>query len=130
MQSTTAADYAINHWHRHETDAEHAIRVENAEVEATALFNEATVHHRGLYSAKITVLTGLKGPRYDRKRAEALRQFQVDTAEARELFLLTCDALMRDGEIPEDIDIAWTRLIDPERAEKLWPVDEAIVRAA
>jgi hypothetical protein len=113
-------DYAINHWRRHESEAEHAFRVMRAEEDAQSLFASATVRQKQAYDAVMADLRGLRAPRYDRTRAAALRVWRDTTQDARTLYFRTCDTLMRSGEIPEELDRAWTRLVDPERARMLW----------
>lgn len=81
-----SSDYACSHWLSHETDAEHAERVANAEQQAIKLASEA---HRAWRMI------------CDREPDEPTRN------EMARLFDITCDELMRDGEISEAIYQAW-----------------------
>lgn len=118
-------DYALNHWLPHESDAEHALRVESAEEHANDLFRQATVDQSATYHSVLADIRHLSGPRYDRAREAAKRVWRESTQEARNLFNSTADALMATGEVSEELDREWTRLISPARATECWPDDLA-----
>lgn len=105
-----ATEYARNHWRRFESDAEHAERVEAAEAEAGRYFDEVTKAQKAAYTLAMSDLRGLSGPRYDRARAAARAAWEASTEQARELFYITADEVMRDGEVSEATAALWDAL--------------------
>ncbi|WP_454618351.1 hypothetical protein [Bradyrhizobium cenepequi] len=106
------ADYALNHWRRFETPQEHAERVEAAEREAGRYFTAATAPQLQAYHDTMEFLRPYRGPVWDRRRAAAQAKWDQSTAGARELFNITADEIMRDGEVSEATSLAWDVLID------------------
>lgn len=107
---TDFQNYALNHWGKHETDAEHAERVESVERQASWFFEQATKPQRAAYNEAMAGLRGLHAPKYDRLREAAKARWERSTAEASELFYRTADALMRDGEVSESLSAEWDAL--------------------
>lgn len=105
------SDWRKDHWLRFETDAEHADRVENAEREARWYFNQATHEPAERYRDAMAYLAPLRGPFWERKRADALRLWRESTKEAAALFEQTAEEVMRDGEVSEATGDKWDMLI-------------------
>lgn len=105
-----ATEYAKNHWRRNESDVDHAERVEAAETEAGRYFDDATKVQKAAYTLAMNDLRGLSGPRYDRARAAAKAAWDASTEQARELFYVTADEIMRDGEVSEATSALWDAL--------------------
>lgn len=98
---------------------------ERAEEEARDLINRA---YDAIGRRKIDALASVaegSAPFAIRLRAAIRRDADTQTALARELWDQTVSELLADGEMSEATDKAWTRLIDPARAEKLWPTMQA-----
>jgi len=110
---TNPADYAINHWRRYETDDEHATRVAAAEEESSWYFARATARQKAAYDEAMADLRGLDAPRYDRAHKEARRVWDETTVEARALFNITADEIMREDEVSEDTNARWNALMRP-----------------
>lgn len=94
---------------------------EKAEEEARDLINRA---YDAIGRRKIDALASVaegSAPLAIRLRAAIRRDAETQTALARELWDATVADLLADGEISEALDRKWTSLIDPARAEKLWP---------
>ena len=105
-------DYALNHWLRYESDAEHAARVEAAEREATWHFDRATVRQKQVYREAVDAAVKLHGHGSMAHEATlnlAKAQWDRDTAAARDLFYRTCDELMT-GEVSEARSLEWDAL--------------------
>jgi hypothetical protein len=105
-----ATEYAKNHWRRFESNFEHAERVDAAEAEAGRYFDDATKVQKAAYTLAMNDLRGLSGPRYDRARAAAKAAWTASTEKARELFYITADEIMRDGEVSEETSALWDAL--------------------
>ena len=109
-KQNSAAEYAKNHWRRFESNAEHDERVEAADAEAGRYFDDATKVQKAAYTLAISDLRGLSGPRYERARADARAAWDASTEQARELFYITADEIMRDGEVSEETGALWDAL--------------------
>ncbi|MGJ5032288.1 hypothetical protein ACQR1I_36000 [Bradyrhizobium sp. HKCCYLS2038] len=114
---TASADYARNHWRRYEGAQEHADRVESAEENAFWYFAQATAPQLEIWQAAMNAAAKFQGNAFYDKRAADIRaaadaEWQSTTAAARDLFNITADELMRDGEISDATSLAWDVLID------------------
>lgn len=122
MPTTAATDlnhpsqYAKNHWRHHESSEDHADRVERAEQEAGRYFAGATVRQKAAYDAALSGLRGLHGPRYERARIAAKAVWARSTADARDLYEISADEIMRDGELSEETANLWDDLEAREAA--------------
>jgi hypothetical protein len=110
------AQYALNHWRRFESSQDHAERVERAEQSAGWYFEQATKRQKAAHDLAMADLRGLDAPRYDRARAAAKAVWHRSTEEARDLYHLTCDEIMRDGEMSETTGAEWDALCAREAA--------------
>ena len=126
-QTHNPADYAICHWEPGETNAEHAERVEKAEVYADSLFEKA---HSAIIARRDEALAGVllgNAPSDIRVRAMIRREAATQIQLAENLTTLTADHHMRTGDdVSDELDRQWTRLIDPARAEVLWPTQRVV----
>ncbi len=113
---TDPADYARNHWRQFESNEEHAERVEAAEATAGRYFASVTEAQRQTFTDTMAFLRAFSGPVWDRRRAAAKATWEQTTAGARELFSITADEIMRDGEVSEATSLAWDVLA--EQAEQ------------
>lgn len=105
-------DYAKRHWRKFETNAEHDERVEQAEQEAGLYFERATFSQKAVHAARLEYIRPWKdSPLWERQRDAATRLWEETTSAARELFYRTCDEIMRDGEISEELSLEWDALI-------------------
>jgi hypothetical protein len=130
---TIPLDWAKDHWIKFESDAEHAERVERCEEEAGRYFTWATEPQRAAYDGAMAALGGLTGPAYERGRDAAKQAWRRSTAEAADLFVITCDELMRSGEVSEALGAEWDALKarrHPARARRSVPLTELIGSAA
>lgn len=106
------ADYARNHWRKFESPEDHARRVEAAEREAGSYFAAATKPQQAAYHATTALLGRYSGEAWDRRRDYARAVWNETTAGARELFEITADEIMRDGEMSDATCLAWDVLTD------------------
>ncbi|KYK44524.1 hypothetical protein A1D31_14085 [Bradyrhizobium liaoningense] len=113
---TDPADYAFHHWRKFETTQEHTERVEAAEATAGRYFASATAKPLQAFHDAMAFLRPFRGPVWDRRRAAAQAAWEQATAGARELFNITADEIMRDGEVSEATSLAWDVLA--EQAER------------
>lgn len=113
---TDPADYAFHHWRQYESQQEHAERVEAAEETAGRYFASVTAKQRQTFTDTMAFLRAFSGPMWDRRRAAAKATWEQSTAGARELFNITADEIMRDGEVSEETSLAWDVLA--EQAEQ------------
>lgn len=111
-------EYALHHWGRYETDADHAARVESAEDQAGWFFAQATKPQRAAYNEAMAGLRLLSGPRYERMREAAKARWTRSTVEASDLFFRTADCLMRDGEVSEALSAEWDALCAKQQARE------------
>lgn len=114
MSATPAdpADYARNHWRKFESQEDHTARVEAAEREAGRYFAAATKPQLAAYRATMEFLHSFRGPIWNRRRDDAKAVWNETTAGARDLFNITADEIMRDGEMSEATALAWDVLAD------------------
>lgn len=99
---------AKSHWRDHESDCEHADRVETCANEANIAYAKACAGPLAVYHQAMADIRPYSGsPRWDRLRAAASRIYQSQTAAAYELFLREFEELMRDGETSEATSFAW-----------------------
>lgn len=115
------ADYARNHWRKFESPEDHALRVEAAEREAGRYFASATMQQLDTFNKSMAFLRPFRGPTWDRRRAYAQAVWNETTAGARELFEITADEIMRDGEISEATALAWD-VLDEMAAQASQPL--------
>lgn len=115
---TDPRDYALNHFGKYETDADHAARVESAEDQAGWYFAQATKPQKAAYDEAMAGLRLLSGPRYERMRAAAKARWTRSTVEASELFFRTADEIMRDGEVSEALSAEWSALCAKQQARE------------
>jgi hypothetical protein len=104
------ADWSKDFWKARETESEHAERVEAAAREARWYHERATKAQTDLYHAKLADLAPYRGPLFERKRAQALRDWREATKPAAELFEKTCIEIMATGEVSEATGYAWELL--------------------
>ncbi|WP_029581985.1 hypothetical protein [Bradyrhizobium sp. URHD0069] len=109
-QPATKPDWRKDHWRQYESPADHAERVERAEETAGRYFEMATVRQKAAYDLAMADLRGLDAPRYTRARAAANAEWARSTAEAADLFQITCDEIMVHAEVPEEIAALWDDL--------------------
>ena len=117
-------DYALNHWNRYESDAEHAARVEAAEREATWHFDRATVRQKQVYREAVAAAVKLHGHGSMAHEATlnlAKAQWDRDTAAARDLFYRTADCLMATGEVSESLSLEWDALHAVQQDTRAFP---------
>ena len=108
---------AKSHWRKYETDSEHAERVEDCLKEARKSFDAATKPQLAAHRQEMADISPYKGsPKWDRLKSEADHQWDETTVQARELFLLSFEDLLRDGEISEETNNAWDALQAPSIA--------------
>ena len=101
-----------------DSDVPHAEWVEKIEREAKWFFERSTGPQRAVYHQALRdQMPYLRCPKAERARADALRKFRADTADAAALFEETCIELARDGEVSEAMSERWTELMKPQMAE-------------
>lgn len=111
----SAANWEDSFWRQHETDAEHAARVEQVKDEAGWYFAQATKRQTAEHRQQLKDIEPYKGsPRWKRLQHMAQVYWHQGTAEARELCDRTCACLMEHGEVSEELDNEWTALIQRE----------------
>lgn len=103
-------DWTRDYWREGETDSEHAERVEAAIKEARWYFDDRTRLHLERYEQTIYDLAPYRGPMWERKRADALRKYRADTAEAASLFEHTAREIMQTGEVSPETGDKWSAL--------------------
>jgi hypothetical protein len=101
-----------DHWHQFESPSEHDERADAAEDAATRFFDMATAGQRGAYRAAVEGLAGWNTPFDNRAREAALARWYASTAEARKLFEIAFEDLMRDSEVSEVTAALWNALPD------------------
>lgn len=111
------AAYAKSHWLRHETDAEHAERVESAEREAGWYFTRATAPQKAAYDAAMAAIRGLPEPAWSQRKLIADAAWARDTVEAAALFNVSADEVMAAGEVSEETGAKWDALIAVQVAQ-------------
>lgn len=99
-----------DHWRKFESYAEHAERVTAAEETVGRYFTIATGAQKEAYRQAVAAVGGLYTPRADRTRDAAMAIWHDTTREARELFALTLNEIMRDGEASETTLALWDAL--------------------
>jgi hypothetical protein len=107
---------AKDHWRPYESNAEHAERVANAEVEAQELFDRSTEIQSAVLASEMRDTEILRGLLGHRAHDCALWRWYASTQKARELMARTFDDLMRDGEVSEETGELWDAL-DAKQAE-------------
>lgn len=85
-------------------------RIEAAEETAGRYFVGSTKEQHAVFNRRMADLRGLTGPRYDRAREAAKREFHATTAAARELCEETFAAILEHGEVPEELSYKWDLL--------------------
>lgn len=105
-------DYAKNYWRKFESDIEHQERVQNAEDAAAELFRSACAAQLKERDDALAFWWGDQTAVANRKRDQIRAQFKADTQEASDLFLVTCNEIMRDGEMSEATSLAWDALME------------------
>jgi len=111
-------DYAKNYWRKFESDIEHQERVEHAEEEATWSYRRAVAPQMKERDDALAFLWGDQTTVANRRRDAIRAKFKADTQEAHDLFIVTCNELMRDGEVSEQTSLAWDALIEAQQISK------------
>lgn len=114
MTRTVNHAWAKDHWRDHESNEDHADRVERAEHSAGWYFQQATTRQKAAYNRAMADLRGLDAPRYLRARQALSATWARDTTEASDLYTVTCDAIMKHGEVPEELSSEWDSLLARE----------------
>jgi hypothetical protein len=99
-----------DHWRQYETAFEHDERADACESSAYLYFRRATEGQQAAYQRALADVMGDYSPRANRARYAAERRWVETTAEARALFAETFEALMRDGEVSEELAASWDAL--------------------
>ncbi len=101
-------EIAKSYWREHESDDEHAERVEAATNVANVAYARACAVPLEIHRKAMEVARPLKGtPAWDRARADATAIYKRSTARAYKLFLIEFAEIMRDGETSEETSAAW-----------------------
>ena len=96
-----------------DSDVPHAEWVEKIVSGARWYFDLVTGPQRVAYHQALRdQMPYLRSPKAERARADALRKFRADTADAAALFEETCIELARDGEVSEAMSERWDALIE------------------
>lgn len=103
---------AKDHWRQYEHPADHAERVAAAEAEAGRYFAAATAGQKAVYDATLATWRYIDAPKYDRAREAAQRVWEASTADARKLFEISFDEILRTGELSEETGALWDALPD------------------
>jgi len=111
-------DYAKNYWRKFESDIEHQERVERAEEEATWSYRRAVAPQMKERDDALAFLWGDQTAVANHRRDVIRAKFKADTQEAHDLFIVTCNELMRDGEVSEQTSLAWDALIEAQQISK------------
>lgn len=111
-------DYAKNYWRKFESDIEHQERVERAEEEATWSYRRAVAPQMKERDDALAFLWGDQTAVANRRRDAIRAKFKADTQKAHDLFIVTCNELMRDGEVSEQTSLAWDALIEAQQISK------------
>lgn len=99
---------AKSYWREHETDDEHADRVEAATNIANVAYARACAGPLAIHRAAMEAARPLKGtPAWDRARGDATAIYKRSTARAYTLFLIEFAEIMRDGGTSEATSLAW-----------------------
>jgi len=123
------ADYALNHWRQYESQEDHALRVAAAEETAGRYFASTVAKPLQTYNNTMAFLAPLSGPAWDRRRTAARAAWDRSTAAARDLFNITADEIMRDGEVSEETSLAWDVLTEQAEQDYQQPAPSALRRA-
>lgn len=102
-----STDWEKSYWRRHETEAEHAERVEAAELDARWYHERVVKAPTELYYEKLRLLAPYRGPFFERKRAQALRDWREATKPAAILFDKHCCEVMEFGEVSQATAYEW-----------------------
>jgi len=95
----------------------------NIEQQATRLWRSAYDAITARREAALATICGMPADRLVRQRAAIREAANTALDLAGRLHDTTIEELERDGEISEATDRAWTALCDPEKAARLWPVE-------
>lgn len=104
-------------------------RSEDAERTAFGYFADATKPQKATFDATMKVLIGCTGPRWDRARTEAKAKYARTTQQARALYDLTLDEILRDGEVSEATEASWSALTGGELDRQLAAVRDVMASA-
>lgn len=96
------------------------------EQRAKALWIEARDAIEARREEALATICGMPADRLVRQRAAIREAANTALDLAGRLHDTTIEELDRDGEISDATDRAWTALIDPEKAARLWPVENEV----
>lgn len=102
--------YAANPHYAPDDYSEQREYLERCEANAGRYFASATKDQLAAYHRTIADLRGLQGPKYERAREAAERDWKATTAGAKALYEETLRELMQTGEVSEAMAYRWDEL--------------------
>lgn len=121
------SDWRTDFWRDHETDAEHAARIERAEDYARTLIHNACAAIDARLGQALADIDLGDAPKQIRLRAEARARREDERRLAWELHEQTCaDYMLHGDELSEELVRRWDMLTMPERYAELWPDDVTV----